>query len=38
MTTTEKQNPAQPDSHPLAWGVEEIGRVMGEMLDRPTTY
>ena len=31
MTTTEKQNPAQPDSsfHPLAWGVEEIGKVIG---------
>jgi hypothetical protein len=29
MTTTEKQNPTQLDSHPLAWGVEEIGKVIG---------
>jgi hypothetical protein len=30
MTTTEKQNPAQPDSsHPLAWGVDEIAKVIG---------
>ena len=30
MTTTEKQNPAQPDSsHSLAWGVDEIAKVIG---------
>ena len=31
MTTTEKQNPAQPDFplYPLAWGVDEIGKVIG---------
>ena len=29
MSTIEKPNPAQPDSHPLAWGVEEIAKVIG---------
>jgi hypothetical protein len=32
MSLTEKPRPAQQEdfnSHPLAWGVEEIGRVIG---------
>ena len=30
MSTTEKPNPTQLDSsHPLAWGVDEIAKVIG---------